>query len=576
MEEYNRSINVGLPEPAVEIPSVSPWLIMISTFVCEAVWPGLGLLGESYMLFSLGLLTPLWKLVFADTYNTAKISQLIGMLPFWTVAGLISGMLLMGYQAQFTGRRMGSIITASLMCAGGWGMTSVACLAAFKQVRSVPHFILQLLSVSLFILGFGVGGEYPLAAASASEQAMSQQQQQRHRGCHVQLVFSMQGVGIFCNSLFLTFLLYVTGQNAPENYNINKLVLVWQITYAVGATILSAVLVTRIRHLQESKVWQQSQYQQTHWQYGNTDTTNTKTEPCNANETNHLALAPGVSVMPCNLSVLVIKGSNRSMQEVPEEISSNAQTIETLTFTFTTLLLVYRHYGSRLLGVSTCWFLWDIAFYGNKLFQSVFLLALTGKNEATLVEFSAAATINAFVALLGYWGAAWILDQAGRRNLQQWGLLVTGVLFVSVGFLLERLPAAGLAILYLGSSFFGQLGPNATTFLLPSELFPTQLRTFCHGIAAACGKFGALTATASFPYFTNDSDLFIFAGYTSFLAAAVTCLTIPETVGLELQENDLKWNLILQDKASDYKGQANHPLYLSYFEKWHLQPSLHI
>ena len=38
----------------------------------------------------------------------------------------------------------------------------------------------------------------------------------------------------------------------------------------------------------------------------------------------------------------------------------------------------------------------------------------------------------------------------------------------------------------------GQFGPNATTWLLPGEVFPTDIRATCHGISAAVGKVGAL------------------------------------------------------------------------------------
>ena len=48
--------------------------------------------------------------------------------------------------------------------------------------------------------------------------------------------------------------------------------------------------------------------------------------------------------------------------------------------------------------------------------------------------------------------------------------------------------------MYYLSSFWGQFGPNATTFLLASELFPTHLRGRGHGISAAVGKLGALAA----------------------------------------------------------------------------------
>ncbi len=115
------------------------------------------------------------------------------------------------------------------------------------------------------------------------------------------------------------------------------------------------------------------------------------------------------------------------------------------------------------------------AFYGNKLFQSTFLLALTGENS-TLTQISAASALNAFVALLGYHAAALIVDNpaVGRLRLQQTGFVITGTLFLICGFCSDRLSSMTLVCIYLGSSFFGQCGPNCTTFLIPAEVFPTE------------------------------------------------------------------------------------------------------
>jgi PHS family inorganic phosphate transporter-like MFS transporter len=38
--------------------------------------------------------------------------------------------------------------------------------------------------------------------------------------------------------------------------------------------------------------------------------------------------------------------------------------------------------------------------------------------------------------------------------------------------------------------------PNTLTFMLPAELFPTKYRGTCYGIAAACGKLGAILIQA--------------------------------------------------------------------------------
>lgn len=43
------------------------------------------------------------------------------------------------------------------------------------------------------------------------------------------------------------------------------------------------------------------------------------------------------------------------------------------------------------------------------------------------------------------------------------------------------------------------LGPNATTFIYPAELFPTRFRATGHGISAAAGKLGAIIALAFDP-----------------------------------------------------------------------------
>jgi len=154
----------------------------------------------------------------------------------------------------------------------------------------------------------------------------------------------------------------------------------------------------------------------------------------------------------------------------------------------------------------------------------------------------------------------------GRVRLQQVGFLLTGTLFVGCGFLFDKLSSGWLVAMYLGSSFFGQLGPNATTFLIPAEIFPTEVRTMCHGIAAASGKVGALTAAIMFNH-VADVDMFLFSGYASFAACVITYWCIPETNGLDLYELDKKWRLTLDGRKEDYSGPANHPNYLSTLER---------
>lgn len=460
------------------------------------------------------------------------------------VFGVIVGMIAIGTLANSIGRRRGSILTASIMSSAA---VLLFLCTLFGAGGDNPNLLFTATSVLFFIFGIGVGGEYPLSAASASERAIAtmrermqgavndgglQGNQITDRGKQVLLVFTMQGMGIFLNTFLITILLVVTGQIDGESgdvsfenggdedvsgsYSSTALRFIWQSVYAVAAAILIYVAISRYLHLPESTVW--------------------------ADDRNQRELNASTDYSG-NLS--------------PESSDTRSSHVS----------LLWRNYWHRILGSSLSWLLWDVAFYGNKLFQSAFLISLTG-DERTLLEVSGAATLNALVALLGYFTAAFIIDRpdVGRFRMQQWGFAVVGVLFIACGMLSERVPNWCLMFLYFASSFFGQCGPNATTFLIPAEIFPTEVRTMCHGIAASAGKIGALIGAIAFNYVTEASMFFI-CGYSCLLGFVVTNLTIPETTTLDLFEVDAKWHMVIAGKKALYDGPANLPAYSSYYER---------
>jgi PHS family inorganic phosphate transporter-like MFS transporter len=93
-------------------------------------------------------------------------------------------------------------------------------------------------------------------------------------------------------------------------------------------------------------------------------------------------------------------------------------------------------------------------------------------------------------------------------------------------------------------------GPNATTFIVPGECFPTRYRSTSHGISAASGKIGAIVAQTIFgplrtigaaPGATGvaaspwlDHVMEIFALFM--LLGTLTSLLIPETKRKTLEE----------------------------------------
>ncbi|CAI9775978.1 unnamed protein product [Fraxinus pennsylvanica] len=65
----------------------------------------------------------------------------------------------------------------------------------------------------------------------------------------------------------------------------------------------------------------------------------------------------------------------------------------------------------------------------------------------------------------------------------------------------------GFVVIYSLTFFFSNFGPNATTFVVPAEIFPARLRSTCHGISAAAGKAGAIVGAFGFLYASQPKDL---------------------------------------------------------------------
>lgn len=73
------------------------------------------------------------------------------------------------------------------------------------------------------------------------------------------------------------------------------------------------------------------------------------------------------------------------------------------------------------------------------------------------------------------------------------GFVAMSLLYAVLGVILAYAPGVNKWIptgIYGLTFFFSNFGPNATTFILPSEVFPTEIRARCHGISAAAGKLG--------------------------------------------------------------------------------------
>ncbi len=141
-----------------------------------------------------------------------------------------------------------------------------------------------------------------------------------------------------------------------------------------------------------------------------------------------------------------------------------------------------------LVGTAGTWFLFDYAYYGNTLSLPSILKEVAP--HASL-EAKLAWTLGIFVvfALPGYLLAIARMDRIGHRRLQFIGFAVMALCFLVLGVFpaLTTTVVPFLAIFGL-SYFFTEFGPNTTTFVMPSEVFPVSMRTTGHGSPPGSGS----------------------------------------------------------------------------------------
>jgi len=121
--------------------------------------------------------------------------------------------------------------------------------------------------------------------------------------------------------------------------------------------------------------------------------------------------------------------------------------------------------------------------------------------------------------------------------------------------------------MYFLSSFFNQFGPNSVTFLVAAEVFPTPIRATAHGFSAAVGKLGALLAAVLYNYI-DDQKKFHVVPWFGLGGALLTWLFLPDTTGLDLKEQERRWNYIREGRGDEYHGVAVHHKHLSVWERF--------
>jgi PHS family inorganic phosphate transporter-like MFS transporter len=144
-------------------------------------------------------------------------------------------------------------------------------------------------------------------------------------------------------------------------------------------------------------------------------------------------------------------------------------------------------------------FFLDLAFYGLGLNNVSVLSAIGftgGENVYQTLRDNAIGNLVLVCAgaIPGYILSVTLVDTLGRRTIQIMGFFILTIIFCVIGFAYHSLSKGALLALYILAQVFFNFGPNATTFIIPGECFPTRYRSTGHGLSAASGKIGAIIA----------------------------------------------------------------------------------
>jgi MFS family permease len=201
---------------------------------------------------------------------------------------------------------------------------------------------------------------------------------------------------------------------------------------------------------------------------------------------------------------------------------------------------------------SVPWFIQDLSTYGIGIFTPVILAVAIGSKSDHIRSFSDMISDNIIAAegaalidvllIVGIVFAVLLADKVGRIWLQ-----IFGFFGCAVGLFLATLSAevsgpARLALIVSGFMLFNfmtNLGPNAQTYLIAGEVFPTEVRGMGAGFAAAFAKVGAVTTAFLFPILLSGigtSALLWCLVVASLLGAVVTWKYRIETTGLSLDQ----------------------------------------
>lgn len=176
------------------------------------------------------------------------------------------------------------------------------------------------------------------------------------------------------------------------------------------------------------------------------------------------------------------------------------------------------------------WFFLDISYYGIGLFAPAVLKAVHISNNADLLTAANEMLVSTlFVNIFGVLGAFLAIFYIARFNIFK--LQSVGFMFAFTGLMLlsfSNSNTVSMPMIFCGFilfNFFVNFGPGITTYILPAELYPTEIKATGHGVASSFGKLGAAVGTIFLPILQFYMGIYVTVGILAMTLLAGMFLT---------------------------------------------------
>ena len=435
-----------------------------------------------FSLFVIGIILPLIK----QQNHITPLKE--GLLGASVIIGTVIGSLVFGRMADIYGRKKILLVGAAII-------SLFSILAGFA-------LNINMLICILIMIGIGIGADYPICASYIAELMPS-----RIRGKMLIGAFSFQAMGI----LTAAIVGFITLNLCPHDY-------AWK--YIITFCSLPAMIIFIFRiYIPESPRW------------------------CvlHGKFRKAMRIISQLSMKTDKQIYEIVRFEKQKMQERIEQALP-------ITSMFKS------EYISKTILSSVPWFLMDISLYGIGIFTPTIISSIIlnyFSHPTTIIQTDIISTIISALVytflILGFAINILLIDKIGRIKLQLFGFIgmFLGLCIISLSvydYAFTVSPYCRIIMTLIGFTLYNLLinaGPNATTFILPAELFPTKLRATAHGFSTSIAKIGAIIGIVLLPILHAKIGLFytiLTISITALLGFIITLIFRVETIGKSLDE----------------------------------------